>query len=738
MESVPPLFGWCYLLKMASADEWATPPWRDQADRRWSCASSAAQRRAQSQAQLRPRGRWRDEQGREGGYNAHLRVNQHGVERDISRRLAEEAAPVTTDVRTDGDVIDLAMAFAATDADGRQMLTDTKAFSQLRKECKGKGRSKGQQVLSRADQLVEESRRSRVSALEATRMRVQVQLFRRSEAAYSIMLLVTRHNTWTVHPFIYKMTDGFIPFRFLLTLTASRAISPPLEAVDFWNAMEIDYHYPHPRLELRRGGVDDEALVRSTRGQTFKFPASAGEMVAGVSLNPAASVWDNCGPDSSILSSQLAAVDGSVRAVPDGDARDGNRKQLERMEVLTIRPGMFGYHGTFEPNVKGIAQSGIRRMGRVAIHLFQTWQACHSYTRCFDAIARVDLAHCHELGIKFVVDRQTQIVLTEGLLGIIPIQCVDSICRASCRTEFLLHSDHRVTNAVLYSQKLEALLDVRDLVAADPSAYPDFASSSNAAVTRPVEVSVASQVVGDDGMVGVTGDAPAESVADTSGNVQPYDDADWSDDSNVPDVQFESEASCLRVLASFDAEEPLKPPPIPEDAPVIPVEERAEELIAVLEWATGITTDVAGSDEEQEPENKVAEVTLEGCGRAQPTAPSGSLSVPPPPTTPPPTGLLRARSLTLNMCGRRGAGEFSAYTCTKERGHGRLESDRMCCNHIGQTYWGSPDDSESAAGVLRAIEAVKAIHPVQQKIYDIAERHQQGRPEADDDAERRP
>jgi hypothetical protein len=62
-----------------------------------------------------------------------------------------------------------------------------------------------------------------VSALEASRMGLQVQLLRRSEAAYSIMLLVTRHNAWQVHPMTYKMVDGFIPFRFLLTLSATWA-----------------------------------------------------------------------------------------------------------------------------------------------------------------------------------------------------------------------------------------------------------------------------------------------------------------------------------------------------------------------------------------------------------------------------------------------------------------------------------------------------------------------------------
>jgi hypothetical protein len=145
------------------------------------------------------------------------------------------------------------------------------------------------------------------------------------------------HNAWAVHPMIYKMMDGSIPF--FLRLGASHDISPPpLKGKYCWNVIELDYHYPYSRLELRGGGADEEALVRLIRGQTFWVPTSGGEMVAGISPNPASSVWDGCGPDLSSFSSsrqssalvasisafalasiQSTAADGSVRAMPDGD-----------------------------------------------------------------------------------------------------------------------------------------------------------------------------------------------------------------------------------------------------------------------------------------------------------------------------------------------------------------------------------------------------------------------------------
>jgi hypothetical protein len=137
----------------------------------------------------------------------------------------------------------------------------------------------------------------------------------------------------------------FHSFQVLIDTERHLGISPPLEAKDLWNAMEIDYHYPHPRLELRRGGTDEEALVRSTCGQTFLFPTSGGEVVAGISLNPAASVWDGRGPGSSSssastrASSQPLAALGSVRATPDGDVPVIDLGPLERMQVLTIQPG---------------------------------------------------------------------------------------------------------------------------------------------------------------------------------------------------------------------------------------------------------------------------------------------------------------------------------------------------------------------------------------------------------------
>jgi hypothetical protein len=77
------------------------------------------------------------------------------------------------------------------------------------------------------------------------------------------------------------------------------------------------------------------------------------------------------------------------------------------------------------------------------------------------------------------------------------------------------------------------------------------------------------------------------------------------------------------------------------------------------------------------------------------------------------------------MCGKRGSNEFSSYTCTKQPGHEFLESDSMCCNHRGQSFWGG--DSELAARVLRDIEESMTICPVQKQIYDIAERYQQSR-----------
>jgi hypothetical protein len=207
------------------------------------------------------------------------------VERATSRRLAEWAAPVTEDTRTVDEQIDLAVAFGATDARGQLMLTNTRAEKQLRKECKGKGQSKGQRMLSRADLLSADSRRNRVSALKASRMGLQVQIFRRCEAAYCIMILVTRHNAWGVHSMTYNMVDGFIPLRFLLKLSASRGIHPPLEAKDFWNAMEIDYHYLQPRLELRRGGMAGKRLSgrladRLSRSQ----PVVAGRLQASASI----------------------------------------------------------------------------------------------------------------------------------------------------------------------------------------------------------------------------------------------------------------------------------------------------------------------------------------------------------------------------------------------------------------------------------------------------------------------
>jgi hypothetical protein len=291
-------------VKKRAVGGWPTPPWRLPDDQQCDRVSTAATQRSAASQVWRPRshGRRRGGRGREGGDHAALRVNRHGVEPLTSRRLAEEAAPVTTDVRKASDVVDLAVAFAATDVVGRRILHDTRAFSQLRHECCGEGQSKGHQVLSTARQLLDEMWRKQVPAADASRMEVQVQLFRRSEAAYTIMLMVTRHNTWEVHPAIYKMVDGFIPFRFLLTLEASRNINPPLEAKDFWNAMEIDYLYPDPRLDLRRGAADEEVLVRSTRRQTFWFPTSCGKMAARADLNPAALVSDDSGPSSSSTS----------------------------------------------------------------------------------------------------------------------------------------------------------------------------------------------------------------------------------------------------------------------------------------------------------------------------------------------------------------------------------------------------------------------------------------------------
>jgi hypothetical protein len=500
--------------------------------------------------------------------------------------------------------------------------------------------------------------------------------------------------------------------------------------------------------------------------------------------------------------------------------------------VLIIKPGMMAYHGTFEHNVEGIAQKGICRMGRCAIHLFLSWQECCSYTRRFEAIACVDLHACHGLGIKFVIDRQTNIILTEGILGILPISCVVNICSVRCRTHFLVHSDHRVTNATVYSQKLDALLDVRDLVAEDPAAYPDLAENPSVAAvfemasrvlarrrsstvlargrsytdgenledvqcagvsldagSRAVATALrtganaglsgdpsdvmdadnddeAIQLARDEGFGRVAGDELEEGMVDSSGNTQPYNDADGSERNSVwhpfeitdlgmrhnigtmpiytndepdgeEDPQFDSEKGCQRVLASFEVEGNVKPTPIPKDATAVTLEERVEELIAVLGSAGGITCEVTGPEIEPEPDQEEVEMMQEGSDRSNPSAPQGSLSIPAPPTTPALTGGLHAKNLTSRMCGQRGSGEFSRYRCTKERGHKCLARDVMCCSHQGQAYWGAPDDSESGAGVFRSIKTVKAIHPVQQKIYNIAQRHQQKQPKDDDDAELR-
>jgi hypothetical protein len=182
---------------------------------------------------------------------------------------------------------------------------------------------------------------------------------------------------------------------------------------------QIGLHAASPRLSPVKA-TDEEALVRSLRRQTFVFPTSGGEVVAGISLNPAALSWDGRRLDSSSrtasaqASSQPMAALGSVRAMPGGDvpvtdlgARGSVRGTpdgdvpLERMQVLTIQPGTLAYHGTFEANVEGIAENGICQMGRVAIHLFKTWHVCCNYTQCFEAIACVDLRTCHDLGIKF-------------------------------------------------------------------------------------------------------------------------------------------------------------------------------------------------------------------------------------------------------------------------------------------------------------------------------------------------
>jgi hypothetical protein len=160
-------------------------------------------------------------------------------------------------------------------------------------------------------------------------MGVQVQILRRLEAAYSAKLLATRYHTWAVHPMIYKMMDACIPFCWALRISRDKYS---------WNTIEIDYRYPHPSLELRRGGADEEAFVVLIRGQTFWVPTSGGEMVAGISLNPGSSVWDGRGPDLSSFSISrqsnavvalisgsapasilLTAADRSVRAMPDGD-----------------------------------------------------------------------------------------------------------------------------------------------------------------------------------------------------------------------------------------------------------------------------------------------------------------------------------------------------------------------------------------------------------------------------------
>ena len=138
------------------------------------------------------------------------------VKRVVSRRLAEYVAPVAAHIWTTTEVKDLAVALAAADADGRRMVTDSSVSS-----------PKNQQVLNTSDQQTEETSSSCASMSVSAILGLQGLVLRRSEAAYGIMLLVTRHNTWALHPKIYKMIDGFIPFRFLLKLRASRAIRPP-------------------------------------------------------------------------------------------------------------------------------------------------------------------------------------------------------------------------------------------------------------------------------------------------------------------------------------------------------------------------------------------------------------------------------------------------------------------------------------------------------------------------------
>jgi hypothetical protein len=644
-----------------------------------------------------------------------------------------------------------------------------------------------------------------------------------------------------------------------LMLSASRKeISPPLEAADFWNAMEIDYHYPKPRLEIRRGGVHGEAVVRSLRGHSYDFPNSPfSTVVAGVSLHPAASPWireafgvsqgSSSSSASSQASSQPMAARGSVRALPDGDVL------MERMQLMTIQPGTLAYHGTFEANVEGIAENGICRMSRSAIHLFSTWEDCCTYTRGFEAIACVDLGACHDLGIEFVIDRQTNIILSEGILGIIPTSCVENICRSRCRTEILLHRDHRVTKAKLYSQKLEGLLDVRDLVEKNPKAYPDLRTRSifemvsrftrgrsargrlhtdaenleavpragvsldagNRASATALRARANAGLSGDSlpirvgCLFGVMRDAQksdafmeglqksgvelcgdilletspeactefaelslldlmamsevatntlnsAEAALTASGDrARAHDGIPhcglkgapffkewvlyykaviknyrilthvWLKVDDEADTEFDNEEGCLAILASFQMERNVRPTTIPEDTRAAPVTERAEELIVALQRCSGRTPEVAGPEIEPELDDKVMETLQEGGDNSNPSAPQGSLSVPAPPPAPVSTERAHAKNVASMMCGKRGSNEFSSYTCTKQPGHEFLESDSMCCNHRGQSFWGG--DLELAARVLKDIEESMTICPVQKQIYDIAERYQQSR-----------
>jgi hypothetical protein len=169
----------------------------------------------------------------------------------------------------------------------------------------------------------------------------------------------------------------------------------------------------------------------------------------------------------------------------------------------------------------------------------------------------------------------------------------------------------------------------------------------------------------------------------------------------------------------------VRPTTIPEDTRAAPVTERAEELIVALQRCSGRTPEVAGPEIEPELDDKVMETLQEGGDNSNPSAPQGSLSVPAPPPAPVSTERAHAKNVASMMCGKRGSNEFSSYTCTKQPGHEFLESDSMCCNHRGQSFWGG--DSELAARVLRDIEESMTICPVQKQIYDIAERYQQSR-----------